>query len=177
MIRFASVLSFICVVVSQTSAWQQDKALVIPKKLPDGVYAVQRDSLQEKDVRPLKEGEVLVVDRQRYAKTDKQPPARFVVVRSAPNVTLDLAAEPQAIKEGAVVVRIQLKLKPPAAARLERLTRDHKGRQIAIVIDGEIVTMHKIRDIIKGGDVQITSCAEGAAEFLLEKLKAHYDKK
>src|SRR5438105_2101668 len=35
-------------------------------KVSDGVYAVQRDALAEKEVLPLKDGEVLLVHRHRY---------------------------------------------------------------------------------------------------------------
>jgi preprotein translocase subunit SecD len=174
--RSARVLALVLILGGQ-AAWAQDKTPAPSKKLPDGVYAVQRESLKEKDVLPLKEGEVLAVDHHRYVKTDKKEPPRFLVVRSAPEVTLDLASEPQAVKEGGEIARILLKLKPPAAMTLERLTRNQEGKQIAIVLAGEVVTVHKVRGVIKGGDVQITSCAEGAAGFLLEKLKAHYNKK
>src|SRR5215472_6702548 len=98
---------------------------------------------------------------------------RFLVVRSAPDVTLDLAGKPKAVKEGEEVVRILLKLQPKAATALERLTSDRLGRQIAIVLGGEVVTTHKIREVIKGGEVQITSCAAGAANYLLDQLQAH----
>jgi preprotein translocase subunit SecD len=54
------------------------------------------------------------------------------------------------------------------------LTTDGLGKQVAIVFSGEVVTMHKIREPIKGGDVQITSCAAGAAKYLLERLHAEY---
>jgi preprotein translocase subunit SecD len=84
-----------------------------------------------------------------------------------------LAGAPRADKEETEVVRVLLKLKPSAATALEHLTRDHLGRELTIVLGGEVVTTHKIRDIIKGGDVQITNCAPGAAEFLLEQLQTH----
>jgi preprotein translocase subunit SecD len=99
-----------------------------------------------------------------------------VVVGSAPAVKLDLAGEPKAVKEGEDVVRILLKLEPKAAAALEQLTRDRQGQQIAIVVAGDVVTMHKVREIIKGGEVQITSCATGAANYLLEQLRASQKK-
>jgi preprotein translocase subunit SecD len=74
-------------------------------------------------------------------------------------------------------LRIQLKLTPNAADALERLSRAQVGKQITIVLGGEVVTMHKVREVIKGGDVQITSCTPGAAEYLLEQLRAHYKDK
>src|SRR5262249_7113878 len=155
-------------VVGIPAVWGQDKAPVAPRKLPDGVYAVLRHSLKEKEVLPLKDNEALVVYRHRYApKGDKTPPS-FLVVRPTPDVDLDLVGAPKAVKEGEEVVRILLKLRPKAATALARLTSDRSGRQIAIVVGGEVVTMHKVRETIKGGEVQITSCAAGAAKHLLE---------
>src|SRR5439155_2349858 len=100
-------------------AWAQDKAPGSSRKLPDGVYAVQRDGLNEKDVLPLKDGEVLAVDHHRYLKKDESEPPRFLVARSTPEVALDLAGEPKAVKEEAGGVRILLKLQPKGATALE----------------------------------------------------------
>jgi preprotein translocase subunit SecD len=165
------------VIASSAPAWSQEKAPESPKKLPDGLYAVLRHSLKEKEVLPLKDGEALVVHEHRYLKKDDKEPPRFLVVRSNPDVVLDLAGAPKAVKEGEEVVRIFLKLQPKAAAALERLTSDRLGQEVTIVLGGEVVTMHKIREVIKGGDVQITSCAAGAANYLLERLQAQQKKK
>lgn len=158
-------------------AWPEDKPPQSPKRVPDGVYAVLRESLKEKDVMPLKKGEVLVVHRARNLKEDEKEPPRFLVVHSAPDVALDLAGKPKAIKEGTEVMRISLKLRPKAASALEHLTREHRGRQVAIVLGGEVVTMHKIREVIKGGDVQISCCVAGTANYLFERLEAHQKNK
>jgi hypothetical protein len=140
--------------------------------LPDGVYAVRRDGLAKKEVLPLQAGEALVVHRHRYLKTAEGEPARFVVVAAAPDVPLDLDGDPKAIKDGAEVVGISLKLRPKAAAALERLTSARRWGQVAVVLGGEVVTIHKVREPIKGGGVQITSCAPKAAGYLLEQLQA-----
>jgi preprotein translocase subunit SecD len=141
------------------------------KKLPDGVYAVLREGTAEKDLLPLKDGEVLAVDRQLYAKNDDKNPPRYLVVHKAPDVLLDLVGEPKAVKEGDDVVRILLKLQPKSAEELERLTKNNVGKQVAICLGGEVVSAHKIRDAIKGGDVQISCCAPGSAKYLLEQLQ------
>jgi preprotein translocase subunit SecD len=133
---------------------------------------VLREGLNEKDVRPLKDGEALAVHRHRYLKDGEKEPPRFLAVRSAPDVLLDLAAAPKADKEGEEVVRILLKLRPKAAAALERLTRAQQGKQVAIVVGGEVVTVHKVRAVIKGGDVQITSCTPGGAAYLFKQLQS-----
>jgi preprotein translocase subunit SecD len=162
---------------SYALARPEDKTPQPPKKVPDGVYAVLRESVKEKDVLPLKEGEVLVVHNTRYLKKEEQEPLRFLVVHSTPDVVLDLASKPKAVKEGTEVVRISLKLQPKAALAMERLTRDHLGRQVAIVLGGEVVTMHKVRQVLKGGDFQIACCVAGSANYLFEQLQAHQNKK
>ena len=158
------------------AAWPQTKSSDSSKKPADGFYAVQRESLKEKDVLPLKGGEVLLVHRQRYLKKDEEGLPRFLVVGSAPDIEFDLASTPKGVKDGEDVVRIFVKLQPKAATALERLTRDHLGREIAIVLGGEVVTAHKIWEVIKGGEAQITSCAPGPANYLLEQLRAHQKK-
>ncbi|MCI0637791.1 MAG: hypothetical protein L0Y72_10165 [Gemmataceae bacterium] len=175
--RCACLLAVLLVIGSYAFASAQDNKQESPKKLPDGVYAVLCESLNEKDVLPLQDGEVVIVHRHRYLKKDEKEPPRFLVVRPGPDVDLALASAPKAVKEGEEVVRILLKLQPKAATALERLTTDRLGRQITIVVGGEVVTMHKIREVIKGGEVQITSCAAGAANYLLEQLQAHQRKK
>jgi preprotein translocase subunit SecD len=175
--RSVCLLTTVVCLGGQTAVWSIDETPGPRKKLPDGVYAVQRDGLKEKDVLPLKDGEVLVVNHHRYLKKDDNEPPRFLVVHSTPQVVLDLAGEPKAVKEGADVVHILLKLQPKQATALERLTGEQLGRQVTIVLGGEVVTMHKVREVIKGGEVQISSCAAGAAAFLLEQLRARQKNK
>jgi preprotein translocase subunit SecD len=175
--RCAGLLAALLVIGSYALASAQDKKQERPKKLPDGVYAVLRESLKENDVLPLKDNEVLVVHRHRYLKKDDKEPPRFLVVRPAPDVDLALASAPKAVKDGDEVVRILLKLQPKAATALERLTSKRLGRQVTIIVGGEVVTTHKIREVIKHGEVQITSCAAGAANYLLERLQAHQQNK
>jgi len=170
-------LAALIVISSYVPAWGQGQAPPSSRKPSDGVYAVLREGLKEKDVRPLKDNETLVVHRHRYLKKDAKEPPRFLVIRAVPDVALDLAGEPKAVKEGEEVVRILLKLQPQAATALERLTSDRLGKPIAIVVGGEVVTTHKVRDVIKGGNVQITSCAAGAANYLLDQLHARQKNK
>ena len=53
---------------------------------------MQRDSLNEKDLLPLKDGEVLAVNRHRYLKSEENEPPRFLVVHSTPEVALGVSA-------------------------------------------------------------------------------------
>ncbi len=167
------LLAGLVLLVGQALARSEGPAPASPPGPADGVYEVRRDGAREKDVLPLREGEAVVVDRHPYAKKDEAGPPRFLVVRSAPDVPLDLAGEPRADREGAEVVRVLFRLKPRAAEALQRLTSDARGRQLAVVLGGEVVTVHKVRAAITGGEVQVTSCAPGGAAYLLERLRAH----
>jgi len=177
MCRSASILVALVFSSFGSLLLAEDKTPAAPPKLAKGVYAVLRESLREKEVLPLKDGETLLVHRARYLKKDDKEPPRYVVVRSTPDVALDLVGAPKAVKEGDEVVRILLKLAPRAATALEDLTSKRVGGQVAIVIGGEVVTMHKIRGVIRGGDVQISSCTPGAAGYLLEQLAFTPEKK
>jgi preprotein translocase subunit SecD len=56
---------------------------------------------------------------------------------------------------------------PPTEGRkaLEKLTAACLDRQVAIVIGGEVVTTHKVRQVIRDSRVQITGCAEGGRQL------------
>src|SRR5690242_4884510 len=119
MSRCASFFGTLVLLGSTAAIWSQDKPAASARKLPDGVYAVLRDSVDEKEVLPLKDGEVLAVHRHRFLKKNEAEPPEFVVVHARPEVGLDLAGEPKAVKEDGEVVRILLTLRPKAAAALE----------------------------------------------------------
>jgi preprotein translocase subunit SecD len=148
----------------------QDKTPKVPKSPPDGVYAVLRASVKEKDVLPLKAAEVLVVHDYKFLKKDEKGQSLFLVVRTAPDVKLSLVGKPKVVQDGKEAVAIFLKLQPDAAKALEQLTTAHLDKEVAIIVGGEVVTTHKVREAIKGGDVQITSCTARALNYLLEKL-------
>lgn len=136
--------------------------------LPDGIYAVLRVAQAEDAVRPLAAGEIVL--RSRPDEKVLSPPP-FVVVNPKGHVPLELAAEPKREKSGPDSVRIHLQLGPRAAAAFERLTRDCLGRSVAVVLGGEVVSVHKVRAVIAGGEVEVTTCPPAAAERLLERLQ------
>jgi preprotein translocase subunit SecD len=164
---FACALAVLVVVGTFVTGRAQDS----PTRLADGVYAVLREGLQEKDVLPLARGEALLVNRHRYAKKDDKEPPRYLVVRATADVDLDLVGEPKSIKNRDDVTGILLQLQPKAAIALERLTSNAQGRPIAIVIGGDVVSSHKVREAIKGGQVQITCCDKDVASYLLDQLQ------
>ncbi len=54
---------------------------------------------------------------------------------------------------------------------LEAHTRTHVGSLVAVVIDGRVITSHRIREAIETDEFQITFCIEGAGDHLHEHLE------
>jgi preprotein translocase subunit SecD len=140
--------------------------------LADGVYLVLKQAPEREALADLKDDETIVADREPFQKVPPASPVRYLVVHRVADVPLALAGKPTAVKDEAGSLRVQLKLAKPAADKLARLTREHVGSTVAIVIGGEVATAHKVREAIKDGRAQITSCSPGGAEYLLTRLQA-----
>ena len=54
---------------------------------------------------------------------------------------------------------------------IEAYTRTHVGSRLAIVIDGKVISSHKIREALTTPTFQITFCIEGAGDHVHEHLK------
>lgn len=46
-------------------------------------------------------------------------------------------------------------------------------KEVVLVVDGEALTMHKIKEPLTSGLLQITRCNDNACELLLIKLKSN----
>ena len=122
---------------------------------------------------PAKPGEIsqvtLVYDR-KYSEADRDGPPKYITLDTSFFVPLKLAGPPEAAKDDRGWTLLRVKLAPEHAKTLEVFTRDHLGGNVAIVINGEIITMHKVRSVITGGAVQITRCGDDACQVLRRKL-------
>ena len=65
---------------------------------------------------------------------------------------------------------MRLELSLDAAGKLEKLTREHLGGRVAFVIDGEPVTLHKIRSVITGGQFRLSRCTDTACRYIYGRL-------
>lgn len=121
--------------------------------LEDGVYevlAVERDraSLPKPDA----DARILVFDRQFIKGAEDMPPA-YLLLRVSGHAPLDLAKPPtQGEANGRAM--LLLNLKPEAAKTLQTLTS--KAERAAVVVGGQVVTVHRIRVPIEGGGLQVS---------------------
>jgi len=136
----------------------------------NGVYAVLRDAptwtkAQDRDTACA----VLPYDH-KYTDSTPGEPLRYIALDPTSFVPLILEGNPDATKDTGGKTILSVTLKKEYADALENFTRAHLGGKVAIVLDGEIVTIHKVRSIISGGKLQITRCSDNACDVLRAKL-------
>lgn len=66
--------------------------------------------------------------------------------------------------------KLSIALAEEQVGPLEKFTRDNVMKNVAIVIGGKVVTMHKIRVPIIGGKIQVTRCTDHGCEALYTEL-------
>ncbi len=136
----------------------------------NGIYAVLAEGLTREEARVEKAPHAILVYDRKYSEADRNAPPRYVGVDTSRFVPLVLAGPPQARKDERGWTLLSVKLAPEHVKPLEEFTRTHLGGTVAIVIDGEIVTMHKVRTVIRDGEAQVTRCTDNACETLRLKL-------
>ena len=140
------------------------------RSLANGVYAVVREHATRETAKPGEISSVTLVYDQHYSEADRNDPPLYVTLDTSPFVPLRLAGPPTTAKGNSRWTLLNLTLAPEHVKTLEDFTRAHLGGRVAIVIDGEIITMHKVRSVITGGQVKITRCQDDACQVLRRKL-------
>lgn len=97
--------------------------------------------------------------------------ARKLILDVSDYVPLELEGDPIAEQQTDSKKLLSITLSPSAAEKMKRFTANRVMKQVAIVIDGEVITMHKIREAITGPGMQITRCDDNACEYLFVKMK------
>jgi preprotein translocase subunit SecD len=95
----------------------------------------------------------------------------YLLLPKSADVPLVLARAPELQERGANgFPELRLELTPEAASKLEKLTREHLGARVAFMIDGEPVTLHKIRSAITGGQFRLSRCTDTACQYIYGRL-------
>ncbi|MDQ7825583.1 MAG: hypothetical protein RDV48_22475 [Candidatus Eremiobacteraeota bacterium] len=141
------------------------------EKVEDGFYAVRRVSETREALLPLADDEIIV----NYSSMFQEPGDKkeYVVITKDHHVPLSLKEMPVKVKDRTERTKFWLSicLTDDAARVLEELTKANIGKTGTIVINGESVTRHKIKSIIKDGKMVISRCADNACERLFLDLK------
>ncbi len=158
-------LAFLCLLLTTGTG------LAAPAHVADGFYAVVRREAGSQTPVPTGEHELRL--RYHAAFRDAGDPAEeTVVVRRQAFVPLLLKGAPTKTADPTQRTRfwVGVSLTEEAARQFETFTAQHLGQSVAIVIGGEVITVHTIRQVIKDGRVQISRCGDEGCQVLFREL-------
>lgn len=151
----------------------QTNAAVSPAAHPleNGAYVVLREASTPQEARVERVPQVvLAYDRRKYSEAPPNEPLTYVAIDPTDHVPLVIEGVPEMTKDAQGKSILCVSLARKNAKKAEAFTRAHLGGRIAMLVDGEIVTLHKIRSVITGGKLQITRCTDNACEVIRTKL-------
>ncbi|MDB6147816.1 MAG: hypothetical protein JWO45_1480 [Spartobacteria bacterium] len=139
--------------------------------LDNGVYLSLRESSAPQEAQAIgAPSMVLTYDRRKYSGAPANEPLTYVAIDSKDFVPLIIEGAPEMKSDGRGKSILTVSLARKNAERLEAFTRAHLHGRIALIVDGEIVTLHKVQTVVTGGKLQITRCTDGACEVIRAKL-------
>lgn len=144
------------------------------KKLPDGIYVIQRTGAGQDKVEPIAYGEEVILNDYRFLEEAERQTPEYVVVHRESFVPIILKVEPEKGTDTKGKPKILIQFAEDQATKLEEFTRENTGRAVAFVVGEQVVTVHKIREPIVGGRMQITRCSDHGCDAIFSELtKGH----
>jgi preprotein translocase subunit SecD len=167
-LRMGIGLAFWWMLISVSFAGGQDG-----EKRQAGFYLIAAEATTPAALpTPDSEQQVVRYDYKFLRNADSTKP-RYMLLPRKPDVPLVLAKAPKLNQKGENgFPEIRLELSPEAARSLEKLTREHIGRQVSFMLDGEPVTIHKIRSVISDGQFRLSRCTDTACQYIYGRLKS-----
>ena len=116
------------------------------------------------------EGEQILLYESVPSDEGQREPRRYLLIAKRPDVPLTLAEAPKKLTGDAGRTELLLELTEDGAKRLAEVTRANVGREVAFLIDGRVVSTHKIREPISGGQFKLSRCTDNACEVIYSRL-------
>ena len=142
--------------------------------LANGVYAVHAIAPDPNTFTQANASHRVLIDDGRFLAPEDRGPARYLLIATDAFVPLKLAAKPEIGTGPKGNPMLGISLDKAHSALLERFSRANlygeTGRFIVVMIDNQVVTVHKIREPLTEGRIQITRCTDTACQMLLVKL-------
>jgi len=140
-------------------------------RLENGAYFIFHEAPTAQEIQTQGAPQVvLAYDRKKYSEAPPNEPLAYVAIDPKDYVPLIIEGAPEMTRDGQGKSVLTVSLARKNAERAEAFTRAHLGGRIAMVVYDEIVTLHKIRNVITDGKVQITRCTDNACEVIRSKL-------
>jgi preprotein translocase subunit SecD len=136
-----------------------------------GIHLILDEAATAGELRAATQDERVALYDYKFRDEDDRPAPKHFLLRKEPDVVLDVVKSLTRLpgKDGRTLLGVELD--PQAAVQMEKLTREHLGRSAAFVIDGEVITAHKIQAVIEDGKFFVSRCSDNGCEYILARLK------
>ncbi len=138
--------------------------------IPDGLYLITNVDTLATELSPLSENEKEVFFSDIFDDYNSEEFLRLVI-DTTKYVPLELEEAPKTEQQTESKKKLLLNLTQSASDQLKTFTTEHVMNLVVLVVDEEAMTMHKIREPITSGQLQISRCHDNACELLFVKLK------
>lgn len=136
----------------------------------DGIYLIERTGNTKEEVLPLARNERKIEFNEEFIeKTDQD--VKYIIINKNEYAPLQLKTKPETEPQDDNRKKLMLQLTDQAKEQLKDFTTKHLNKLTTIVVNGEALTMHKIKMVIDGGFLQITRCTDNACEMLFVELQ------
>ncbi len=144
-------------------------------KPQNGLYLVLDKNTDIAALREAGREEIVLVNDYKYLEEKTGDAPEYMILRRQPDVPLILAASPVAGKDKDGKPMLNLTLADEHVETLRSFTEANLEQTVAIVINSEVISAHKIKAAITGGKLQITRCDDNACEYLLLELRKNVE--
>lgn len=142
---------------------------------PDGLYPIVNIDTVATQIDTLSSKEIAVYFSELFKDFNSNEYLR-IIIDTSDYVPLELEKAPTTEQQTEAKKKLLLSLTKEASEKLKSFTTNHVMKHVAIVVDGEVLTMHRIKVPITSGQLQITRCNDNACERLNLKLKDNIKK-
>lgn len=137
--------------------------------IPDGLYLIVRVDTVETSLNNLPSYERPIFFNKQFDDFNSEEYLRLIV-NTTEYVPLELEKKPNIEPQTENKKKLLLTLTKTASDSLKSFTTKHLQKHVALIIDGEALTMHKIKEPLTSGQLQITRCNDNACELLYSTL-------
>jgi|JI10StandDraft_1071094.scaffolds.fasta_scaffold136047_1 preprotein translocase subunit SecD len=136
-------------------------------QLKDGFYQVNNKGVDSTNFGNHQVHEVSIA----YNSIYNEQEFTKLLIDTSDFVPLELEQLPSTQKDSLQQMQLSITLSKDAANKIKKFTAQRINKGLAIVLDGEAITMHKVRDTIQGGQMVISFCGENACQQLYTRIK------
>ena len=138
--------------------------------LKDGLYLISKIDTNSTQLSLLTSKEAAIFFSKMFDEYNSEGYMR-IVIDTSDYVPLELDKSPIAEQQTESKKKLLLSLTSEASEKLKSFTTKNVMKRVVLVVDGEALTMHKIKEPLTSGLLQITRCNDNACELLFVKLK------